>query len=145
MTKTVTMSLFQPFGDGHQVVRLGHPYNPTFITALKAALAEAPPVPGHTRGGWLPDWKTWFCEQAVLPFVRWRLEQAGFTFVEGAPPGAPPPPPPPPRRDLVDVQSLIARWYREMAFKFHPDRDGSHAAMVAINIAHDRLKEMIEG
>jgi curved DNA-binding protein CbpA len=40
---------------------------------------------------------------------------------------------------------LIAQWYREMAFKFHPDRDSSHAAMVAINHAHDRLKEMIEG
>jgi hypothetical protein len=138
------VSLFEPFGDGRQVVRLGHLYNPTFIAVLKAALAEAPPVPGHTRGGWLPDWKTWFCEQAVLPYVRLRLEQAGFTFVEESGPVPPrPPPPPPPRRDLVDVRNLISRWYKEMAYKFHPDRDGSHAAMAAINHAHDRLKEII--
>jgi uncharacterized protein (DUF3820 family) len=41
---------------------------------------------------------------------------------------------------LIDLPALIKTWHREMALRFHPDRGGSHEAMVAISIAHDRLK-----
>jgi hypothetical protein len=43
---------------------------------------------------------------------------------------------------LIDLPGLIRTCYREMALRFHPDRGGSHEAMVAISIAHDRLKEL---
>jgi hypothetical protein len=140
---TVTTSIFRPFGDDHPVVRLGHPYDVRFITALKAALAEAPPVPGHSKGGWLHDHRTWFCEQAVLAYVRLRLEGAGFQFVEqpeSAPPRPPPPPPPPPppRRDLVDVRNLVATWYRQAAIRYHPDKGGTDEQMKVVNYLHDR-------
>jgi hypothetical protein len=49
-----------------------------------------------------------------------------------------------PGTSLVNVRSLIQKWYREMALRFHPDRDGSHKEMVAINVAHERLLELIE-
>jgi hypothetical protein len=89
--KTVTTSIFRPFADGHPVVRLGHPFDPEFIRIVKDALAAAEPIPGHSRGGWLPEHKTWFCELAVLPFVRLRLQRAGYRFVDGTEPDRAPP------------------------------------------------------
>jgi hypothetical protein len=45
---------------------------------------------------------------------------------------------------LANLPALIRTWYREMTLKFHPDRGGSHQAMVAISEAHERLKELVE-
>lgn len=42
----------------------------------------------------------------------------------------------------ADWLTIIRRWHAEMAMKFHPDRGGSHEAMVAINAAHERLREL---
>lgn len=50
---------------------------------------------------------------------------------------------PQPAVDLMDLPTLIRQWHREMAMKFHPDRDGSNEAMQAINHAHDRLRELL--
>jgi curved DNA-binding protein CbpA len=35
-------------------------------------------------------------------------------------------------------------WYRGLVLKYHPDRGGSHEAMVAINDAHERLVALVE-
>lgn len=45
---------------------------------------------------------------------------------------------------VVEIDDgIVSKWYREMAMKFHPDRGGHHEAMVAINFAYERLKEML--
>jgi hypothetical protein len=38
---------------------------------------------------------------------------------------------------------VIKPWFAGLAMRFHPDRGGSHAAMVALNEAHDRLRELV--
>jgi uncharacterized protein (DUF3820 family) len=43
---------------------------------------------------------------------------------------------------LADLPGIIRMWYRELVLVHHPDRGGSHEAMVAINNAHERLKEL---
>ena len=43
---------------------------------------------------------------------------------------------------LVNLKDVVRQWYREMSLRFHPDRDGSHAAMVAVNEGHARLLEL---
>jgi hypothetical protein len=40
------------------------------------------------------------------------------------------------------IPSLAARWYRQLAGEFHPDRGGSHEGMKAFNRARDLLLEM---
>ena len=42
-----------------------------------------------------------------------------------------------------DWQALLRRWHREMVLRFHPDRGGSHEAMAALNLAYERLKELL--
>jgi hypothetical protein len=45
----------------------------------------------------------------------------------------------------ADFAPAIRTLQREMALRFHPDRDGgSHQAMVAINVAVERLKQLAE-
>jgi hypothetical protein len=41
------------------------------------------------------------------------------------------------------MQPLIARWYRNLVLRWHPDRGGSTQAMQAVNDAHDRLRQMV--
>jgi hypothetical protein len=38
--------------------------------------------------------------------------------------------------------AVMARWYREMSMKYHPDRGGSTQEMQAINHAYDRLRQL---
>ncbi len=54
--------------------------------------------------------------------------------------------PPPPRRPAapaVHWDDLLRRWHRELVMKWHPDRGGTTEAMMAINDAHDRLRELL--
>jgi hypothetical protein len=44
---------------------------------------------------------------------------------------------------VVDLQPIIARWYRELCLRWHPDRGGSTEAMHAVNDAHDRLRQLV--
>jgi uncharacterized protein (DUF3820 family) len=44
---------------------------------------------------------------------------------------------------LVDLPATIRTWYRELVMKYHPDRGGSHEAMVAITDAKERLEQMV--
>lgn len=37
---------------------------------------------------------------------------------------------------------VISVWYRQMARKYHPDRGGSHEAMLAVADGYERLKEL---
>jgi len=42
-----------------------------------------------------------------------------------------------------DVSGFVDDWFRRLALRFHPDRDGgSHQAMVAVNVAKELLLEM---
>ncbi len=40
---------------------------------------------------------------------------------------------------------VIATWHRKMAVRFHPDKGGSHAAMVAVNFGRELLLQLAEG
>jgi hypothetical protein len=44
---------------------------------------------------------------------------------------------------LVDLPSVIKTWYRALCLDYHPDRGGSHEAMVAITDAKERLERMV--
>jgi hypothetical protein len=45
----------------------------------------------------------------------------------------------------VDVpEDLIARWYRTLVMKWHPDRGGSTEAMQAVNDARELLVELLD-
>ncbi len=44
---------------------------------------------------------------------------------------------------LVDVRSVVKRWFGEMSLTYHPDRGGSDAAMKAVNHAYERLRELL--
>lgn len=43
----------------------------------------------------------------------------------------------------ADWSDILSRWHREMVLRFHPDRGGSHEAMVALNVAFERLQELV--
>ena len=44
----------------------------------------------------------------------------------------------------ANAPEIVARWYREMSLRFHPDRGGSVEAMTAINVAAERLAKLLE-
>jgi hypothetical protein len=44
---------------------------------------------------------------------------------------------------LVDWPAVIRRWFHELTLVYHPDRGGSHEAMVAITDAKERLEKMV--
>jgi hypothetical protein len=44
----------------------------------------------------------------------------------------------------ADLRSVITRWYRELALRYHPDRTlDNGAAMKAINHGYERLQELL--
>lgn len=43
-----------------------------------------------------------------------------------------------------ELSEVIRSWYREITLQFHPDRGGRNEAMVAITVAHERLRELLE-
>jgi len=42
----------------------------------------------------------------------------------------------------IPLAELVPLWYRRLAKEFHPDRRGSHDAMLAVNRAKELLEEM---
>lgn len=46
------------------------------------------------------------------------------------------------RVPALPLEELVAPWYRRLATEFHPDRRGSHEAMLAVNRAHELLLEL---
>ena len=46
--------------------------------------------------------------------------------------------------DGPDLRGLVARWHRQLALQFHPDRGGSDRAMQAVNVARDALVELLQ-
>jgi hypothetical protein len=38
---------------------------------------------------------------------------------------------------------VVRGWYRELSLRFHPDRGGSDERQLALNVAQDRLKELL--
>jgi hypothetical protein len=45
----------------------------------------------------------------------------------------------------VPTESVIGKWYRQLALEFHPNRRGSHEGMIAVNRANELLQEMVAG
>jgi tryptophan 2,3-dioxygenase len=43
----------------------------------------------------------------------------------------------------AEVQDALKTAYRELTLRYHPDRGGSHEAMIAINEMYDRLNTLI--
>jgi hypothetical protein len=43
----------------------------------------------------------------------------------------------------TDWSAVITKWYRGLIMDYHPDRGGSHEAMVAINDAAERLRKLV--
>jgi hypothetical protein len=43
----------------------------------------------------------------------------------------------------VQWSGIIRHWSHGLAHDFHPDRGGSVEIMKALNIAHDRLRELV--
>ena len=41
------------------------------------------------------------------------------------------------------IRDAVRRWHREMVMRFHPDREGNHQAMVAVNAGYERLTEIL--
>jgi hypothetical protein len=62
-----------------------------------------------------------------------RRREAGTAPGTGATPGASPP---------AQWAALVARWYRELALAYHPDRGGSHEQMLVVQDAYQRLKKL---
>ena len=54
----------------------------------------------------------------------------------------PAPPPANPARNEA-LAGAVARWYRAMAAKYHPDRGGSTEQMQAINDAYAELRRAL--
>jgi hypothetical protein len=73
----------------------------------------------------------------ALKLAIWRvLEDRGCSQpAAGDLPHRVPPP--------IDWAWVIRQWYRGLVLDFHPDRGGSHAAMQAINEAHERLRKLV--
>jgi hypothetical protein len=46
----------------------------------------------------------------------------------------------PGKQQLAEV---LNRWFREQSRRWHPDSGGSDAAMAAINVGYERLKELL--
>jgi hypothetical protein len=62
--------------------------------------------------------------------------------------------PPPPRRarssstvneDRRRLADALARWYRDAALRWHPDRGGSDVAMAVVNNVKDELASLLLG
>jgi hypothetical protein len=66
--------------------------------------------------------------EAVMRHVDERLER--FRSYDG--------------RRPANLDTIIWRWYRQLALKYHPDRGGSHEAMIAVTEAKELLEEMLQ-
>jgi hypothetical protein len=139
---TIEVGSDQPFKSRkgvETVLSLHFRYDPELVALLKDALAEARRTTGLSpAGGWLPDWRYWFCERPAWPTVRMRLQEAGRRLVEW---GCPPPPPPP--RPLP-WKPLVKQWYAQLSLKYHPDRGGSHQQMLVVQDARELLETLLE-
>jgi hypothetical protein len=143
---------FRPFSDRDvAMVGLEFRYDAGLVAQLKAILRQAWSRCAGRRypGGWLAEHRRWYVEPGAWPYVRRRLEESGYTLVEDGDEdadeedddGAAAKPTPRP----LAWEPVVQTWYRRMALRFHPDRGGSHEAMLAINVAHDELRRLFDG
>jgi hypothetical protein len=47
-------------------------------------------------------------------------------------------------RDRRELEPTIKAWFRQLVLDYHPDRRGSHDAMLALNDAHARLRKALD-
>jgi hypothetical protein len=147
----VRVRAFQPFSSRvglDTVAGLEFAYDRDLIAVLKEGIRDARRWFGRPNlGGWLPEHRKWFVEWIAWPTVKDHLERAGHT-VEDAGAGehrerarhanghsqARPP---------LDVKAAVSRWFRELSREFHPDRGGHPERMIALNLAHEKLREVL--
>jgi hypothetical protein len=79
----------------------------------------------------------WRSRRALSPEIRRQIRD-----ILGEAVGAGEPAPFRPRT-AADWSALLRRWHREMCLRFHPDRGGSQEAMQALNVAYERLLQLI--
>jgi hypothetical protein len=80
----------------------------------------------------------------LRPWLRQAIELEVERHVDNLRHETPPPPHPPPQYPPpVDWPSVLRTWHRELALEYHPDRGGHPEAMKAINVAVDRLKQLV--
>ena len=46
-------------------------------------------------------------------------------------------------QEREELGQKVKEWYRQLTNDYHPDRRGSHDAMVALTDAHDRLRKLL--
>jgi hypothetical protein len=91
------------------------------------------------------DYLLWVLENCkkINPYLRRAiLDELG---IEESRPASGPQPPDgaggsPGGKELADI---VRGWFRQLCLDYHPDRGGSHEAMVAINEAHGRLRQAL--
>jgi hypothetical protein len=83
------------------------------------------------------DYLEWVLREAdnASPYLRQAVE-AEVRRRYGVGQDAPPP--------RLEWQPLVRKWYGRLSLKHHPDRGGSHQAMLAINDARDLLVQLLE-
>jgi hypothetical protein len=122
------------------------------VEDLKEALRVATDVYRRgAMGGWLREYKAWFVEPLAWPMVRRRLAGLGHRLVNDPMPDEEEQAPPPRQpsegeagiRQPVDARGVVKRWFAECSLRWHPDRGGSTAAMMAINDARERLERLL--
>jgi hypothetical protein len=85
ITRTVVVDRFQPFGSRRDtVMKLTFPYDPNTVALLKQTFAAEksavfnPEQHILAAGGWYPPEKSWWCEPAVWPVLKPKLESIGY-------------------------------------------------------------------
>lgn len=129
-----------------RVIGIRFRYDPDVIEIIKDCLHDyrgpRSSIIDHERmiktpGGWLQEYKAWFCEKNVWPDLKSRLKFAGYLVREDFKPLIPecfmllelkPP---------VD-RAEIKKAYRRKAMETHPDHGGDHSAFIAVQGAYEQ-------
>lgn len=92
---------------------------------------------GKYKGQYLYDLPTDYLRWLLTIDLHFPLFSAVQAELESRRDARPPPPPPAP--PPADIKSKVRAWHRALVLKYHPDRGGSHEAMIAVNDAYDSL------
>jgi hypothetical protein len=90
-----------------------------------------------------PDYLDWVLREAesASPFLKDAIRRHLYGGPEPEP-GPRPEPEAKATQGVTDMKAIVKRWYAELVMRYHPDRGGEHAVMVALNDAHARLKRL---
>lgn len=83
------------------------------------------------------DYLLWVLDKcdAASPTLKSAIRQR-LGVGEPSPASAPPP------GSGVAIEAVVRAWVRQMTLKYHPDRGGSHEAMIAVNDGAELLRRL---